>query len=143
MAAIIPNYVLRPLDRLDEMCLEPPNGNGTNLRLPSPAFRAELLNSHIFWVHPQVPILNFACFLSGIGERDDGPVISSLLVHAVLFAGLSFVDSTHIHQEGNTSRTAARDRVTASRVALDRCIKGRITVTVWTRHISISPGPGE
>lgn len=104
----IPDYVSGLPNRLDLGDLEYLENKGA-LCLPTAQFRKELLRSYILWVHPQVPVLDLETFLRTIAVNDGDRSISLLLFHAVMFAASAFVDISHIHNEGYTSRKAARD----------------------------------
>ncbi|KAL2826264.1 fungal-specific transcription factor domain-containing protein [Aspergillus cavernicola] len=106
--AQIPDYVTALPDRLDAADLQYLEAKGA-LCLPTARFRTELLKSYILWVQPQVPALDLEPFLRAIAENNGVNTISLLLFHAVMFAGAAFVDISHIHQEGYTSRKGARD----------------------------------
>ena len=104
----IPDYVTTLPERLDAADAQYIGAKGA-LCLPTARFRTELLKSYILWVHPQVPILDLKSFLGAIADNNGINAISLLLFHAVMFAGVAFVDISYIHQEGYTSRKAARD----------------------------------
>lgn len=103
-----PDYVTKLPDRLAAEDVEYIETKGS-LCLPTARFRTELLNSYILWVHPEVPVLDLDLFLRAIADNNGTNPISLLLFHAVMFAGAAFVDMSHIHQEGYTTREAARE----------------------------------
>lgn len=103
----VPNYVSGLPNRLEPGDLEYLEKKGA-LCLPTIRFRTELLKSYILWVHPQVPVLDLDVFLRIIAENDGSNSISLLLFHAVMFVASAFVDISHIHNEGYTSRKEAR-----------------------------------
>ena len=77
-------------------------------KIGSVRFRNALLKSYVLWVHPQVPVLDLDNFLCVIAKNDGQNSISPLLYHVVMFAACAFVDISHIHHEGYTSRRVAR-----------------------------------
>lgn len=103
-----PDYVTKLPDRLAVEDVEYIERKGA-LCLPTARFRTELLKSYLLWVHPEVPVLDLDLFLRAIADNDGTNPISLLLFHAVMFAGVAFVDTSHIHQEGYTTREAARE----------------------------------
>lgn len=102
-----PDYVTKLPNRLAAEDVEYIETKGA-LCLPTARFRTELLKSYILWVHPEVPVLDLDLFLRAIADNNGTNPISLLLFHAVMFAGAAFVDMSHIHQEGYTTREAAR-----------------------------------
>ncbi|KAL4876839.1 fungal-specific transcription factor domain-containing protein [Aspergillus karnatakaensis] len=104
----LPQYVAALPDWLDDADLQLLQAKGA-LSLPTTRFRTQLLNSYILWVHPHVPVLDLEPFLRAIIDADGSNTISLLLFHAVMFAGAAFVDISHIHDEGYTSRKAGRE----------------------------------
>ncbi|OAG37141.1 hypothetical protein AYO21_08676 [Fonsecaea monophora] len=62
------------------------------LSLPDMTVLSLLLETYIDWVHPQLPFLDLSRFLSAISSNGQTSQLSALLLHAVLFAGVLYVD---------------------------------------------------
>ncbi|KAL2848279.1 fungal-specific transcription factor domain-containing protein [Aspergillus pseudodeflectus] len=76
--------------------------------LPDQKLRNALLKTFVHHVHPYLPVLDLPVFLEAIANNDGHTQVSLLLFHAVMFSSIAFVDPTHIHRAGYTSRKAAR-----------------------------------
>lgn len=77
---------------------------------PSPTFVEALIRSYVRYFHPLMPLLDLRtllCCLSG-HESHFSPKMSLLLLQAVFFTGVTFVDLAEIHSAGFSSRRAAR-----------------------------------
>ena len=70
--------------------------------------RDELLRAYICYVHPLLPLLDLEDFLKAIDGGDGSNTISLILFQAVMFAGASFVDMSHLESEGFQYRKQAR-----------------------------------
>ncbi|PVH77661.1 hypothetical protein DL98DRAFT_534600 [Cadophora sp. DSE1049] len=95
------------------------------LTLPTESFQIALLSAYINFVHVKMPILDMRQFLSIVkrgndrldvdeGKNDDpkpsnGKKISFLLFQAVLFAGVEYVGSEVLDEEGFESRENAKE----------------------------------
>lgn len=76
--------------------------------VPEAELRAEILRGYIFSVHPFMPLLDLKPFVEAVlDERTDNP-ISLLLFQAVMFAGLSSLESHFVIRLGFVSAKQAR-----------------------------------
>lgn len=67
------------------------------------------LETYFEWAHSQVPVLDLDVFSYTISEDGGENSVSLLLYNAVMFAASVFVDFAYLHNEGYTSREAARE----------------------------------
>ncbi len=77
--------------------------------IPAPELRNAILRCYAEYVHPTMPLLDLARFLSSI--TSPGPQnerVSLLLYHAVMFAGSAHVDIKPLRKLGFLTRKAAR-----------------------------------
>ncbi|KAL9090410.1 MAG: hypothetical protein Q9159_002037 [Coniocarpon cinnabarinum] len=79
------------------------------LSLPDPELRSALLESYVNFVYPYVPTVELNDFFS-IVQHEDGSQgkVSLLVFQALMFAGSSFVDYSHLKRAGFRSRQEAR-----------------------------------
>jgi hypothetical protein len=78
-------------------------------QIPSPELRDAILRSYAEYVHPCMPVLDLARFLSGIlSPKAHGGRISLLLFQAVMFAGSAHVEIKRLRKLGYLKRKAAR-----------------------------------
>lgn len=79
------------------------------LTLPSVALQNALLQAHVEFVHPYMPLMDIHPFLSIVHNRDGfNGQTSLLLYHAVMFSGVAFVDMKRLREAGYSTRKAAR-----------------------------------
>jgi hypothetical protein len=80
------------------------------LTLPPPAFCDICLSRYIEFVHTVLPVLDLDEFLREVWKDLflESPGISLLLLSAVLFAAIPFVEVHHVRNAGYTSKLAAR-----------------------------------
>lgn len=76
--------------------------------LPDERLQNELLRTFVLHVHPYLPVLDLPPFLQAIADNNGHSAVSLLLMYAVMFSAIAFVDPTHIQRAGYTSRKAAR-----------------------------------
>lgn len=77
--------------------------------VPEPELRDAILRSYAEYVHPCIPLLDLARFLSSIlSPQPQGNRISLLLFQAVMFAGSAHVDIKPLRKLGYLRRKAAR-----------------------------------
>lgn len=76
--------------------------------LPDERLQNELLRTFVLHVHPYLPVLDLPPFLQAIADNNGHSSVSMLLMYAVMFSAIAFVDPTHIQRAGYTSRKAAR-----------------------------------
>ena len=95
------------------------------LTLPTESFQIALLSSYINFVHAKMPVLDMRQFLSVVKRGNDGLEVDDgknkypessvgrrinlLLFQAVLFAGVEYVDSEVLRQEGFEDREHAKE----------------------------------
>ncbi|KIX06769.1 uncharacterized protein Z518_04745 [Rhinocladiella mackenziei CBS 650.93] len=80
------------------------------LEIPPISFRDALIRCHIQYVHPFLPLLDLPSLVyrTIVPGRIETPQISILLLQAVMFAAMAFVDIDEIHKAGFKTRRSAR-----------------------------------
>ena len=77
--------------------------------IPAPELRDAILRCYAEYVHPTMPLLDLARFISSItSPRPDRERVSLLLYQAVMFAGSAHVDIKPLRKLGFLTRKAAR-----------------------------------
>ena len=110
------------------------------LSIPSFEFRNALLRSYVEWVHPYCPVLDLDHFLSVIAHPEEpGGQVSLLVLHAVFFAGLAFVDGSYLIKAGYASRLMARKEFfTMAKVQLTLLLRRPIQSTDFSSSSTTS-----
>lgn len=79
------------------------------LTIPDTYFRDALLTAYVEYVHPYMPLIELDEFLTTVDTAaGETGRISLLLFQAVMFAGVAFVDMSHLTAAGFVTRKAAR-----------------------------------
>ncbi|EXJ71211.1 uncharacterized protein A1O5_06205 [Cladophialophora psammophila CBS 110553] len=78
------------------------------LTVPDDQLQCELLRKYIQYVHGFMPILELSAFISPIARRDGSAPVSLLLLQAVMFVSVAFVDLEYLMARGYESRRSAR-----------------------------------
>lgn len=79
------------------------------LTLPDEDLQCALLRAYIQYVAAFMPLLDLAPFYTAIALRGEGAQpVSLILVQAVMFAGVAYVDLEYLTSRGFTSRKSAR-----------------------------------
>jgi hypothetical protein len=103
----LPDYVQPLSDDLDVEDLKILQEKGA-FSVPHKNLLDELLLHHILYVHPFLPLLNLEEFHETIKEGGNSNKISLLLLQAVLFSAVPFVDLHLLEAEGYDDRESAR-----------------------------------
>ncbi|KAH6972128.1 fungal-specific transcription factor domain-containing protein [Ilyonectria sp. MPI-CAGE-AT-0026] len=78
------------------------------LTMPDDELQRELFRKYIQYVHPFMPVLDLAAFLSPIVRRDGTSQVSLLVLQAVMFTGVALVDLDYLTARGYSNRRSAR-----------------------------------
>lgn len=78
------------------------------LTMPDDELQCELFRKYIQYVHPFMPILDLATFLSPIVRRDGTSQVSLLVLQAVMFTSVALVDLDYLTARGYSNRRSAR-----------------------------------
>lgn len=103
----LPNYVQPLSDDLDVEDLKILQGKGV-FSVPHKDLLDELLLHHILYVHPFLPLLDLEEFHETIKTGGSSNKISLLLLQAVLFSAVPFVNLHLLEAEGYENREKAR-----------------------------------
>ena len=79
-------------------------------KVPCRGLMLELLTNYCNWIHPQLPVIDIHTFLNSVIGRN-GPKISLLLFHAVMFAGAAHLDHEVLQPYGYHSRSVIQDEL--------------------------------
>lgn len=78
------------------------------LTLPDNELQCELLRKYLQYIHPLMPVLDLAAFLSPIARCDGSSLVSLLIFQAAMFASVAFIDLEYLTARGYPNRRAAR-----------------------------------
>lgn len=77
--------------------------------IPEPELRMEIFRSYVFRVHPFQPIVDLRTVVHAISDDFDDGSISILLFQAIMFAGVSSLETTLVRRLGFESIKQARE----------------------------------
>lgn len=79
------------------------------LTLPHAEFRNELTRCFVEYCYPYMPLVELQDFLRIINKgTGEGGTVSLILLQAVLFTGVAFIDMSYLRSAGYSTRKAAR-----------------------------------
>ncbi|KAF9891522.1 hypothetical protein FE257_003989 [Aspergillus nanangensis] len=78
------------------------------LSIPDNVLRDEILRAYVTMVHPFMPTVDLEDFLVPIIHGDGRGSVSLILFQAVMFAGVSYIDTNLLQSRGYSSKKAAR-----------------------------------
>lgn len=106
----VPGFI-QALPMLNPHTLECLYTNGV-FSLPSVSLQNSLLQAFVECVLPSMPIVEWQGILNAIDDRSGGHgSVSLLLYYAILFSATTFVDASHLHDAGFTSRHEAHEAI--------------------------------
>lgn len=106
--ALLPDFIQAVPPRLDSEEIKFLQQKGA-LSIPDFDLCNALMNSYAEFVDPSLPVLEVDKFIDIVRQADGTSGKVSLLVfQAVMFAGSSFVDISHLRRAGFSSRHQAR-----------------------------------
>ncbi|RAK95441.1 fungal specific transcription factor domain-containing protein [Aspergillus ibericus CBS 121593] len=119
------------------------------LQLLPRALRNQLLAAYVKYVHPLLPILDLAKFLSGIIDGDDTQFDSPLLYQAVMFAGSIYIQEDINEDEAQSTKSLTGVLFERTKVLYEfeteQCaytqIKALLLMTLWHGDMSRHKGP--
>jgi len=106
-SGFLPDYIRGLPARLQKEDIDYLAAKGA-LSIPDVPLRNELLKAYVHYVHTYMPLLDLEEFLQTIVQNDGIHRVSLLLFQAVMFAGMAFVDISHLKAAGYPTRKAAR-----------------------------------
>lgn len=107
-SSLMADYIMPLAANLSTIDLEYLSRKGA-LALPPVAFRNTCLCRYIEFVHPVLPLIDLNDFVTEISHGSNGGRgVSLLLLSAVIFAAVPFVETEHITSAGYASKLAAR-----------------------------------